>query len=179
MRLVVLAVGLCVVLMGCQRSEIVVVDIPKNVPVVNGASVGSKDPRLDYKLPDGWVEEAPGPMRIAQFSVLVGTQVVKISVSALSGDAGGVLSNVNRWRGQISLSSIDDGQLAGLLTRGSSSKHVMQQVDMRNPANDQRVVAAITKTDTDTWFFKMEGSPTQIDQVMTQWDAFIQSLAVK
>ncbi|TMB35869.1 MAG: hypothetical protein E6J61_01015, partial [Deltaproteobacteria bacterium] len=39
---------------------------------------------------------------------------VEVSLTVLPGMAGGDLANVNRWRGQLGLSAIDDAAIASL-----------------------------------------------------------------
>src|SRR5262249_32600143 len=73
------------------------------------------EPSLKYTRPDGWVEApdlAGGMIRMAAaFRVSDGGKTAQITVTPLVGEAGGLLANVNRWRGQIKLGPIDEAQL--------------------------------------------------------------------
>ena len=56
-------------------------------------------------IPTGWtVNPRPGPMRLLELRA--GESVV--SLTYLQGNAGGLAPNVNRWRGQVGLASLDD-----------------------------------------------------------------------
>ena len=66
---------------------------------------------MHWTLPKGWTEERTGGMRYATLKAPVQGKADG-SVVVLPGPAGGELSNVNRWRGQIGLAPIDDAALA-------------------------------------------------------------------
>ncbi|MFO0810720.1 MAG: hypothetical protein U0746_18990 [Gemmataceae bacterium] len=65
---------------------------------------------IAYDLPPGWTEQPvpPGSMRVAAFRV--GTSAdgkpVDVTVIPLSGQSGGLLANVNRWRGEVGLANL-------------------------------------------------------------------------
>jgi hypothetical protein len=70
---------------------------------------------VTWALPDGWQEAAGNEMREATITVPVADDTVEISVSKLpwTGDGpGGLLANVNRWRGQMGLPLIGPPGLA-------------------------------------------------------------------
>lgn len=52
---------------------------------------------LEWTTPDGWEERPPSSMRVVSFQV----GAAECALTLLSGDAGGLVANVNRWRGQI------------------------------------------------------------------------------
>jgi hypothetical protein len=59
---------------------------------------------LQYTLPAGWQEKPLSPMRLASFKAIgPNGKEADISVVSLPGIAGGLLANVNRWRGQVQL----------------------------------------------------------------------------
>lgn len=60
---------------------------------------------LDYSLPSGWTQNPqPGPMRLLEFRA--GEALV--SMTYMQGNAGGLVPNINRWRGQVGLGSLDE-----------------------------------------------------------------------
>ena len=69
---------------------------------------------LKWETPEGWTEVAPASMRQANFLVS-GDERAECYLTILSGDGGGVLANVNRWRSQMSLEPTDEETLAGSL----------------------------------------------------------------
>lgn len=180
MRYAWISIVLIAGLSACQRPEIQVIDVPKLGPELTGiVAKGPTDPRLTYLLPDGWTETAPGPMRLVQFSIPALGKKAELSVTSLAGDAGGLLSNINRWRGQIELAPIEEDELGSMVSTISVKNRQVQVVDLINSMTDKRVITAVITTDTDTWFFKLEGTSAQLNDVKSQWDAFIQSVEVK
>ncbi len=180
MRYAALALGLIAGLSGCQKPEITVIDVPKPRPVSAVAfSSKANQSRFHYQLPTGWTETNPGPMHLAQFSIPVDGEVVMVSVTTLGGDAGGLLSNVNRWRGQLGLTPINDDGLTKIKSEISGKRLTFTVVDMVNPGSAKRVIGAVTRTESDTWFVKLEGTSAQLDRVKPQWDAFIRTVEVQ
>jgi hypothetical protein len=60
-----------------------------------------------WQAPAGWTEvESTSRMRLVSFSVPHGDEVGDLSVIKLGGGAGGMLANLNRWRGQLGLEPI-------------------------------------------------------------------------
>lgn len=71
------------------------------------------DAKPSWKLPQGWTESPGTGMRAATINIPSGDRTHELSVIALpwSGDDGELLSNVNRWRGQMSLPEINQTAL--------------------------------------------------------------------
>ena len=66
-----------------------------------------------WTLPENWVQKAGSGMRYATIEIPTDEAPLEISVMALPMQAGsGLLSNVNRWRGQIGLAPISQTDLA-------------------------------------------------------------------
>ena len=105
---------------GCGKNDIKVYSVPKepSSPLTQADQSSSPPgtaapvPQLRWKTPVGWKAVQPGEMRVASFKVM-GTdgKQADVSVIPLPGDAGGDFSNVNRWRGQGSLSPVSEDEL--------------------------------------------------------------------
>ena len=68
-----------------------------------------------WEKPEAWREVESTMMRVANFAI--GPQgEAQCYLTILSGDGGGVASNVNRWRGQMGLEALTDEQIAELPT---------------------------------------------------------------
>src|SRR5690606_181737 len=77
------------------------------------AQTGASASGLSFDLPATWTELPPQQFRDANFRAGDG---VECYVTMLGGDGGGLLANVNRWRGQIGLQTTDAASLVGLPT---------------------------------------------------------------
>jgi hypothetical protein len=71
-------------------------------------------PRPDWKLPESWQIEEGSGMRAATIQIPAGSKSLELSVIALPwrGMPGEMLSNVNRWRGQMKMPPTDEAGLA-------------------------------------------------------------------
>ena len=84
-------------------------------PTGGGADPHANDakPELVWNNPEGWVELPPTQYRTANLQP-AGNPELECYLTVLQGDGGGVVSNVNRWRGQMGLAAIDDAAVAAL-----------------------------------------------------------------
>ena len=97
-----------------------------------------------FSKPEDWEErpsDAPkGIYRAAVFRVREGEHSAEIAVVPLSGDGGGALANVNRWRAQVGLDMLDKDQLAKDLRKLEVADGSAPYVDLRGrgPTGPQR-----------------------------------------
>jgi hypothetical protein len=67
----------------------------------------------EWQLPAGWTQEPGGGMRFATIKITADEQPLELTVIPLPmPPIDGILSNVNRWRGQLGLASVDEQGLA-------------------------------------------------------------------
>ena len=79
----------------------------------SGSSVQLDGQPFSWTVPDGWEAGKESSMRLASYNVpLSGGEVGDFSLVKLGGAAGGVLANLNRWRGQIGLEDATMEQVA-------------------------------------------------------------------
>lgn len=68
-----------------------------------------EDKPLAWSLPDGWTHEAgKSPLRFATFRFGTKERPLELTVTSLEGEAGSLMANINRWRGQIGLKPIGE-----------------------------------------------------------------------
>jgi hypothetical protein len=84
---------------------------PHGVTDVSGSA--TKPSGLAWTTPAGWKEKAPLSMRVANFAP-GGDERAECYLTMLSGDAGGLGANVNRWRTQLGLSPLGSRELEAL-----------------------------------------------------------------
>jgi len=170
----------CFGLAACRRDQIQTYTIPKeSQPAVLG--VPSKD--LVWKIPAGWKEQAPSSMRMGSFLIKGSNgQSADMSVVPLSGDAGGDLANINRWRGQINLGPISAADLSiqgESITAGGRKMVYVNFVSHDRMINNhfkKRLMAAIYHQGDRTWFFKMLGDDTTVLDAKRSFMQFLKSL---
>ena len=156
---------LAVAAIGCDRTEVHSYRVPKSTESATGADAllaggAGENPSLPQRKPAGGVswslpaswKEVPTTQqfRLATFDA----GGVEVSVTAFPGAAGGVLANVNRWRGQIGLDPTDDAGLAQLLTTSREGPTDVSLLSMEGKDGKVMLGAIIVPGDGQTWFVK-------------------------
>jgi hypothetical protein len=128
-----------------------------------------------WTVPPDWQPLPPSQFLLAEFSI-TGTNGAKadVNVAELGGEGGGLLANVNRWRGQLGLPQISETVLQSRITSIDSPNGKIQVVDFTGTdsktGKPARLVGAIVPQNGRTWFYKLMGDP---DIVAQQKDAFL------
>jgi hypothetical protein len=134
-----------------------------------------KPPGIDYKAPEGWTEVPASSMRYASFNA-TGANGGKIDISVVTfpGDAGSDADNVNRWRQQIGLPPVDEKAIGSLVVPVKTDNAEFSSLDMKS--GDSRVIAAWTRRDGRSWFFKMSGPAPALETEKPKFLDFIRSI---
>lgn len=146
-----------------------VMDIP---PAAHGAP-------LHWKLPAGWKELPGSGMRLATLVVPgKGSPDAEVSVVVLPGPAGGDLSNINRWRGQLGLEAIDEAGLSRRSQRVKSPAGTSLVVDLEGSMEGRkaRMLASILSAGGQTWFFKLTADPAAVEPAKPAFIDLLKSL---
>ncbi|MGB9274811.1 MAG: hypothetical protein WCC08_06210 [Terrimicrobiaceae bacterium] len=158
-------------IVSCERTVVREYEAPKETfaqkaavrEQIEQAQSSAQAPAISLKAPPHWQRQPPAPMRKASFFVQEADGAkVDISVTSFQGESGGLLANINRWRGQLDLDAVDAEQLESTIERRTMAGREFVIVDFANeqaPADKkQRVIGAIVPALDETWFFKMTGS---------------------
>lgn len=133
--------------------------------------------RPTWTLPQGWTSSAPPPMALAGFATEGGATV---SVTMLEGNGGGLLANVNRWRGQIGLSPVDEKELAATSESFESSGDKILLVDLKGTnvrtGKPSRLLGAIVMKATKSWFYKLQGDDEVVGREKARFVEFVKSI---
>lgn len=133
---------------------------PAPVAMPAAAAPALEDQR--WEAPPTWEALPPTQFLVAKYRVTGENNAsAEVTVSQLGGAAGGMLPNVNRWRGQLNLAPIDQAALDTLITSvraGSVDASLLRmdgtEMQRGTPA---RMVVAVVPLPGETWFFKMTG----------------------
>ncbi|HQY05568.1 MAG TPA: hypothetical protein PLQ52_05855 [Lacunisphaera sp.] len=114
---------------------------------------------LTWTAPAHWTAKPVGPMRKGSYAIKGDDAEADLSVTAFPGDTGGLLANINRWRGQISLPPLASDQLNANLTHLDIGTLHVEVVDFVGTANGTptRILGAVVPHGSETWFFKLLG----------------------
>ncbi len=194
--------GLPLLFSGCEKAEVATYRVPKSPrPQVMAAQADTtKTPPapapkaspgggnmantavptasgdgLTWKAPANWTAKAPGAMRRGSYTITDDrNNEADLSITAFPGNVGGELANVNRWRGQIELSPISEGELAGALTRFEKNGLKFAVLDITGPT--QRTLGAMVPFNGATWFFKLQGPMNLVAKEKDAFMAFLNSV---
>ena len=128
---------------------------PSPGPASAASASSTSDALPPWKAPSHWKPGGPRPMRLASFEIPGDGEPGDVSVSTLSGAGGGLLSNVNRWRGQVGLGPLDEAGLAKESTSldlAGGRKATLVDLGGSGP---RRIVGAIVPDGDKTWFLKL------------------------
>ncbi|WP_428940784.1 hypothetical protein [Fontivita pretiosa] len=146
--------------------------LPQGHPPIAALAAASD---IRYDLPQGWIKDDPKPLRHVSFTVAgPGGQAAEMIVSKLeAAGAGTYLDNINRWRGQVGLPPIKQGdpQPVEQLTVGGADA---AKYDLVGP--NKRMLVAVVAKGPDLWFFKFSGPTKLIDQHEPAFDRFLNSV---
>lgn len=154
---------------------------------MGGASPTASAPANNDSAPASWT--APGDWKsLPPTQFLVAKYAIdsnsggnaEVNVSLMGGEGGGVLMNVNRWRGQVGLSQLDDSSLsaqtAALDTPGGKAVLVdMTGTDKKSGRAHTRLVAVILPQAGRTWFYKLMGDEQVVAQQKDAFTKFVQT----
>jgi hypothetical protein len=127
--------------------------------------------------PGHWNEIEGSQISLLDFEAEHDGQRAAISVSKLAKNAGGLLANVNRWRGQLGLGEIAEQQLESFEVDGHPGWFIeMQGTRDGKPATTLGVIHSITyRTIPETWFYKITGYTAAVQKERDAFRSYVQS----
>lgn len=139
---------------------------------------------LTFTPPSGWTESQGSSIRIASFSITKeGYPPADFSITSFPGDTGGLVANVNRWRGQIGLASWTPEQVNAAVENltnpaGLSFKLFELKPDSNSGSSvsDEWIRVAIMEKAGQSWFFKLKGDAVLVDLQRDEFKSLIQSV---
>jgi hypothetical protein len=151
-----------------------------NIPPAAAPAPTSSEGKPEWQVPAGWQEIDGGQFLVAKF-IISGSDnsQAAVNVSMSAGEGGGVLGNVNRWRGQLGLapqSQADvDKSITSVDIQGGKAMLVdLSGTDMKSGAKT-RFIGAVVPKGQQTWFYKLMGPPQLVEQQKDTFAKFIQT----
>lgn len=151
---------------------------PADMQVLPGmAEAAAAAPELSYAVPEGWEEFPAQSVRKANFRVADESGRAEVAVTTFPGDVGGLLANVNRWRGQVGLEPVEENALDALIRPTTISNHRGTLVSLQGP--DESILGGILSFHGSTWFFKMQGATGTVNAQADAMEAFLASISIE
>ena len=162
---------------------------PGHPPMMGDAGMGatpaagpiSHDGQPDWQVPAGWQEIPGGQFLVAKFNLTgEGGATAAVNVSNSPGEGGGVIGNINRWRGQLGLGKLSDDDANKLIAAmdvqgGKASLVDMNGTDTRT-GQPVRLVGVIVSQSSQTWFYKLMGNAKVVDSQKDAFTKFVQGV---
>ena len=130
-----------------------------------------------YELPEGWSAGEPSQFVMAAFTVSDGTSSARITVSQAGGD---MLANINRWRGELRLPSIEENQLLTAMTKVKLSGLDANFIELIGTANsgaqEATLGVAAPNGSGQNYFVKLKGSAPLAQREKERFMKFVSSI---
>jgi hypothetical protein len=135
-----------------------------------------------WNVPSQWTETEPAnSMILKSFSVSSDSGAkANVTVSSLMGEGGGLLMNVNRWRGQLGQSPIDADQLPSETSSlptvaGKATVAEITGTDAKTGQPARMIVAMVPNGDK-TWFYKLMGDSKVVEAQKNSFVEFVKTV---
>ncbi len=142
------------------------------------AGAVSKNNALTWTAPAHWQERAPGSIRKGSYTITGEGGAGDLSITAFPGDTGGLVANVNRWRGQVGLGQQSEAEVQASIEHLDSNGFHIELVEMVGPQG-VRLLGAIVPHEKETWFFKLTGPDALIAKERQAFRDFILTVKVR
>ena len=145
--------------------------LPATAPVSGGG-------KPNWQVPAGWQEVAAGQFLVAKFMLTgAGGATAAVNVSSSAGEGGGLVGNVNRWRGQLGLAPWSEAEVNQSVTAmdvagGKASLLDLSGTDART-GQPTRLVGVIVSQPDQTWFYKLMGDTKVVESQKAAFTQFV------
>ena len=144
-------------------------------PAPQLADTAKQQSELKWETPEEWQPGKVSNLRLASFLVSDGkNDSLDISVTSFPGSTGSLVSNINRWRGQIQLPPIEKNQLLEVTTPIHIDNEEAVLVDLSS--DTQRIIVAVLEYANQSLFFKLTGDQHLAEQQYINFIDFLASI---
>ena len=135
---------------------------------------------LSYQVPESW---EPGELTVSRGGIRVeheaafvardGNAQVVITATAMP-RLGSMLSQVNRWRGQVGLEPTNQSQLEQQITSMEVAGEEGQAIVLEG--EQETIQAVVVERSGTTWFFKLQGDRELAERERPRFEQFVKSI---
>ena len=148
----------------------------KSKPVENQTNLEKSSNSLSWEKPKKWVVSKGSNMRIASFDVPFDNETGDFSLIELSGDGGGLESNINRWRRQLNLAPQSLKEIKQNLISHKGKEGAYDVIKIINKDNQLAFICAIIPIKNKTIFAKLSGTASIIETTYNDFISFCSSI---
>ncbi|MGO8838401.1 MAG: hypothetical protein ACLQAH_05480 [Limisphaerales bacterium] len=164
-------------------------ELPPAHPAIGNMGMGaapasaapvSSEGKPNWQVPAGWQEVSGGQFLVAKFNITGPTGAAAVNVSNSTGEGGGLVGNVNRWRGQLGLPTLADADVEKSITPldGAGGKASLVDMSGKDARTGQptRLVGVIVPQSGQTWFYKLMGDAGVVESQKAAFTQFVQGV---
>ena len=132
---------------------------------------------IKWYAPSSWKVLKANSIRIASYELpSANGNKGEVSIISLSGDGGGDLANINRWRGQLSLSELTSDELKRFLVDLKGKLGMYKYIAITNKKSKKSILAAFILSGQKTIYVKAIGDSSLINSNETAFKKFVQGI---
>ena len=157
--------------------------LPPGHPAIPDAATASAPAALSvltWAAPAEWQAKALTVMRRGSFTIRSESDATAdLSIIAFPGAAGGLVENLNRWRGQVGLATLDAAQVTAQTTvvkPAAGLEFTVADLAAEGSGPRQRLLGAIANYGGETWFFKLIGPDALVARTKPAFLAFLNTV---
>ena len=144
-------------------------------PVSTNTEKSPEGTKPNFEAPESWKAKAPGQMVQSAYNIEGDSGQAEVTVSKFPGAVGGMVANIQRWRGQLGLApgSAEEAQRsAEMIEVGGKKESYLVDLKGTNARTSKpaRMVAVGVPYQGETWFFKLMGDEAVVSK---EKDAFV------
>ena len=134
-----------------------------------------------WTVPAGWQEISGGQFLFAKFLIAgEGDAKAAVNVSSSAGDGGGLLANINRWRGQLGLGSWSEAELQKntqeIEVLGGKGTYVELSGTDSSTEKPATTLGVKVVRSGSTWYYKLMGEPKLVAAQKENFLAFVKGV---
>ena len=163
--------------------------LPAGHPAIGDIGIGagqaaaqvSSEGKPNWQVPAGWQEVPGGQFLVAKFTIAgADGATAAVNISSSAGEGGGLIGNVNRWRGQLGLPSSADADVEKSVTTldvagGKASLVDFTGTDART-GRPTRLIGVMVPQSNQTWFYKLMGDGGVVESQKAAFIQFVQGV---
>jgi hypothetical protein len=134
---------------------------------------------ITWTAPANWEQKPLTQMRKGSFTLRAKNGAeADFSIISFPGEAGGIVDNLNRWRGQLQLPALAPGEMASTaktIAHGTFRFTVVDYVAASGEPRN-RILGAVLPLESETYFFKITGPDAVIEEHKAAFLEFLKTI---
>lgn len=162
-------------------------------PMESASAPSPAGPGLTWTAPAAWTSRPGSEMRLGSYAFTAANgDIADVSVFSFPDAAGGLVANINRWRGQVGLAPVPEDEIATTATATEIAGQQAWLVDFAGtpkasapamgstppPSGPTRIIGAIVPLEGKAWFFKMMGPEAVVASQRENFQKLVASIEV-